>query len=203
MTYEVGKIKFSKEPAFFMQLTDEWDVEKFPALWTIGNRDLLKGQLLALFCSSKCPGNIILKCYDFAQELRKHGAPVIGGFPTPVEKECLNIFLKGNNPIVICPPRSIQSMRVPMGCSGRIEDGRLLVVSPFSARYRRATTKSSELRNRFVAAAAEKIFFLHAAAESRTLALADELIQAGRSVFTFDMKENENLKSIGVRCDFE
>jgi predicted Rossmann fold nucleotide-binding protein DprA/Smf involved in DNA uptake len=202
MKNEVRKIEFSKDPAYFLHLADDWNVEKFPALWAIGNPDLLKGQCLALFCSSRCPGNVILKSYDFAVELREHAIPVIGGFQTSIEKECLNILSKGKNPIVVYPARSIQSLRVPVEWSKPIEDGRLLLVSPFRARYRRATMKSAELRNRFVAAAADKIFFLHAALKSRTLALAEELIQAGRNVFTFDLKENENLKNIGARCDF-
>lgn len=198
MKYDVRKIEFFREPAYFMHLTEEWDVEKFPALWAIGDAGLLKGELVALFCSRKCPGGVVQRSHDFAVELREKGTPVIGGFQTPVEKMCLDVFLKGDQPVVVCPARGIQRMRIPPEWSEPIEQGRLLVVSPFSSRQRRPTKATAELRNRFAAAAADSLFFLHAASKSQTLALADELLSEGREVRTFDIKENQNLKEIGA-----
>lgn len=48
-----------------------------PAVITArGNLEILTGRtqdspLLALFCSVRCPGNLILQTYDFAQRLRQ------------------------------------------------------------------------------------------------------------------------------------
>jgi hypothetical protein len=36
----------------------------FPTCWAIGNLDILDMELLSLFCSIRCPGDIILKTYD-------------------------------------------------------------------------------------------------------------------------------------------
>ncbi|MBM4122358.1 MAG: hypothetical protein FJ249_07185 [Nitrospira sp.] len=44
----------------------------------LGNLDILKHKSLALFCSVKCPGNLILQTYDLAQRLRQAGVTVIG-----------------------------------------------------------------------------------------------------------------------------
>jgi hypothetical protein len=44
--------------------------------------------------------------------LRGAGIPIIGGFHSPMEKECLDLLLRGQQPIVICPARSIQGMRI-------------------------------------------------------------------------------------------
>src|SRR5687767_6008181 len=71
----------------------------------IGNVRLIEEQPLALFCSRKCPGSVILKTYDFAQRLRELGTCVIGGFHSPLERECLTILLRGSNPIIICLAR--------------------------------------------------------------------------------------------------
>src|SRR6266516_6994102 len=71
----------------------------------IGNIELLKSEPLALFCSNKCPGNLILQTYDLAQRLREARTSVISGFHSPVERECLNILLGGRNQIIICPAR--------------------------------------------------------------------------------------------------
>src|SRR3990172_7873240 len=84
----------------------------------LGNLDILlqrgtphRAPTLALFCSVKCPGNLILQTYDLAQDLRQAGVPVIGGFPSPMERECLTILLLGTQPIIVCPARSVTGMR--------------------------------------------------------------------------------------------
>ena len=64
--------------------------------------------LLGFFCATRCPGNVILRTYDLALPLREAGVPVIGGFHTPMEKECLEVLLRGQQPVVICPARSIE-----------------------------------------------------------------------------------------------
>lgn len=197
-SHDARKLEYSREPAFFLHMTDEWDLEEFPAVWTIGNAEILKCELLALFCSRKSPGAVLRKSHDFATELRRIGTPIIGGFQTPVEKMCLEIFLKGEQPIVVCPARGIQNMRVEREWAVPIEDGRLLLVSPFPARQRRPTKSTADMRNKFVAAASDRLFILHAAANSRTLAFADELLAHGREVLTFNIKENENLKRLGA-----
>lgn len=35
----------------------------------------------ALFCSQRCPENLVLKMYDLARSMHDTGVPVIGGFP--------------------------------------------------------------------------------------------------------------------------
>ena len=78
----------------------------------IGNLDILKKKTLAVFCSVKCPGNLILQTYDLAQHLRDDGVTVISGFHSPIERECLNILLRGKQSVIICPARSIEGMRI-------------------------------------------------------------------------------------------
>jgi predicted Rossmann fold nucleotide-binding protein DprA/Smf involved in DNA uptake len=46
-----------------------------PPLSAIGNLDLLSQNLIALFCSNQCPGDLILKTYDLAQSLRDAQIP--------------------------------------------------------------------------------------------------------------------------------
>ncbi len=84
-------------------------------LWAIGDAQILNVGLLALFCSVRCPGDLILKTYDLARTLRDAGVPVIGGFHSPMEKECLRLLLRGQQPVVVCPARNIENMRVPSG----------------------------------------------------------------------------------------
>src|SRR4030042_7041571 len=72
-------------------------------LTAIGNPDILQSKTLAIFCSNKCPGNIILKTYDLLRQIRESGITVISGFHSAIEREGLNLLLKARQPAIICP----------------------------------------------------------------------------------------------------
>ena len=74
---------------------------------------------------------------DQAQKWRKHGRCIISGFHSPIEKECLYILLRGSQPIVICPARSLERMRIPVEWRESIVKGRLLLLSPFDSSQKR------------------------------------------------------------------
>src|SRR5437899_669435 len=75
-----------------------------PALHAIGPVALLATAThkTALFCSARCPGDIILAAHDQAARWRDEGRCVIGGFHAPLEKDCLPILLRGRQPIILC-----------------------------------------------------------------------------------------------------
>ena len=50
---------------------------------------------------------------DLAQRWRAENRAVISGFHTAVEKECLRIFLRGPQPLVICPARGLDPFQLP------------------------------------------------------------------------------------------
>jgi len=54
----------------------------------------------------------MLRSYDQAARWRDAGRCIIGGFYSPVEKECFRILLHGSQPIIICPARALPK-RVP------------------------------------------------------------------------------------------
>ena len=76
----------------------------------LGNLGILDSRLLGFFCSTQCSGDAILRPYDLAQALRGAGIPLIGGFHSPMEKECLDLLLRGQQSIVIWPARSLQGL---------------------------------------------------------------------------------------------
>ena len=63
------------------------------AITALGDLALLDHRPLAIFCSSRCPGKLIVQASDLAHALADRGAAVIGGFHTPVERACLEILL--------------------------------------------------------------------------------------------------------------
>jgi len=163
-----------------------------------GNVDILRGRMLALFCSVKCPGNLILQTYDAACALRDAGVTVMGGFHSPMEKECLALLLRGTQPVVICPARGIEGMRLPGDWKKPMADGRLLVLSPFGEKERRATAELALRRNEFVAALADDLLVAHAERGSATEQLVRRALRWGKRVLTLAGPENAHLVTCGA-----
>jgi predicted Rossmann fold nucleotide-binding protein DprA/Smf involved in DNA uptake len=147
----------------------------------------------------QCPGRLILETYDLAQALRDAGVAVVGGFHSPMERECLRLLLRGKQAIVVCPARSIERLRPPEAWRAALAAGRLLVLSPFDPGQRRATTELARQRNRVVAALADQVFVAYAAPGSRTEAFAREVATSGKPLLTLEAPENAALVALGAR----
>ena len=146
----------------------------FPTISIIGNPEILKRQMLGLFCSVKCPGDLILRTYDLARALRDAGVPVISGFHTPIEKDCLDLLLRGSQPVVICPARNIKNMRLGKDLKTGIGEGRVLVLSPFDVKGKRPTAQMAERRNQLVGALAAAAFVAYADPGGKTEEFSNE-----------------------------
>jgi predicted Rossmann fold nucleotide-binding protein DprA/Smf involved in DNA uptake len=157
------------------------------------------GDLWAFFCSSKCPGEIILKAHDLAQKFKEIGVPTISGYHSPVEQECLRVLLRGSQPILLCPARSIENMRLKSAWKDALAEERLLILSIFGSHHRRLTAALANQRNAFVAALADKICIAHAAEDSKTLEFAQMVVSWGKPIFTFETPANKALFQLGAR----
>ena len=171
------------------------------AIWALGNPEIMNNKKVGFFCSSKCPGDLIIKTYDLAKKWRDDGVTVIGGFHSPIEQECLTILLRGKQPVIVCPARSIEGMRIKEEYKKPLEEDRLLLVSALDKKERRITSETSQVRNRFVAAMADEIVIAHAEPSSKTEQLFLEAFTWGKSMFTFSSKYNDNLQ--GKAADIE
>lgn len=142
----------------------------------LGNSELLAQPRTALFCSARTPGIAILRAHDAARRMRDAGVTVISGFHSQIEKDCLHILLRGNQPIVICPARALETMRISAGLRTAFDAGRVLFLSPFSEKPTRVTTDSAFRRNVVVAALADQAFLAHVSPGGQTAQIA-ELLQ--------------------------
>ncbi len=107
-----GVIALSQtHPDWPSQLTRRLGSEAPATLVASGNIRLLANHRVALFCSARTPGDVILRAHDAARRLRDEGTTVVSGFHSPIEKECLRILLRGKHPIIVCPARAIETMR--------------------------------------------------------------------------------------------
>lgn len=167
-------------------------------IWAAGPVSALDGHKTGFFCSSQCPGGVILKTLDAITAMRDEGRTLMGGFHSPMEWECLSILLRGRQPVIWVPARSIVGMHLRPELQPAFSAGRLLILSPFGARHRRVTSALAALRNRFVGAVSERSFVAHAAPDSRTMTLCEELHASGRQIVTISDPANASLMRFAV-----
>jgi predicted Rossmann fold nucleotide-binding protein DprA/Smf involved in DNA uptake len=140
---------------------------KEQSITTIGNTGLLDSSKTALFCSRKCPADKIMNACDKFKEWAAEGRTIISGFHSPVEKECLRIFLRAAGNIIVCPARGIENMRIPTDWKQPISNGQLLIISPFTDNIHQPTAATAEKRNNLIVSLAEKITVIHAESGSK------------------------------------
>lgn len=167
----------------------------------MGSATILDRPKIALFCSVKCPGKLILDTYDLAKQFRERGVTIISGFHSPMEEECLRILLRSPHPVVWCLARGMfkRIPSKPIDCRAAVADGRLLIVSPFKDNVRRVTAKTAVARNRVVADLAAAVVVAHAALGSKIETLALELLAAGKPLYTFDHPANAVILGQGAK----
>lgn len=128
----------------------------------VGNIELINYPLLAIFSSAKCPTSQILKVHDYAKEIRDGEMGVISGFHAPVEKEVLEVLLKGSCPIIVVLGRRLEGARIPVAWRTEVEKGRILVLSPFKEYQSYVTKEMSLKRNDLAARIAGQVMVVHA-----------------------------------------
>lgn len=169
-----------------------------PSLATLGNPDLLSRFKLALFCSASSPGSVILHSYDLVQRLRQTDLAALGGFHSPMEREWLAVLLRGPAPVVACPARSIEGMRLPAEHRQPLREGRLLILSCFPDGPDRPTVEMAVARNRFVAALSDAVFVAHAAPGGKTERFCLDILAWGKPLYTLEDPANSNLVGMGA-----
>ena len=174
--------------------------EGIPSFDHIGDLGVLARQKIGLFCSVSCPGSLILQTYDLMQELRDAGIAVISGFHSPMEQECLNILMRGQASIVKCYARSIAKLRIPSEYRKPLDNGRLLLISPFDEKHPKTAKHTSLYRNKFVAALSDIVFVAHASPGGKTEKFCAEILSCGKPLYTFESEYNKALISMGADC---
>ncbi|MDE2998541.1 MAG: hypothetical protein OXU79_05610 [Gemmatimonadota bacterium] len=165
----------------------------------LGDPAILEGRLIGFFCSVRCPGDVILKTFDLARSLRDAGVTVVGGFQSPMEREFLDLLLRGSVRVAVCPARGLGRMRILAVWKQPLNDGRLMFLSFFDDRVRRPTAATAAERNARVAALSDIILIAHAESGGKTEALCREATGAGKTVFALASDDNAHLFRIGAR----
>ena len=137
----------------------------------LGNKDLLKLPKTAFLASNTFSSEIVLRCYDWATEMRRQERCVVSGFSSKLEKDVLHFLLKGNQPIIMVLARQMYKA-VPMDLKEALEQNRLLIISTSQAvRQSRATALA---RNRYVCEMADEIMLVGAAEGNSLFELTEQ-----------------------------
>lgn len=145
----------------------------------VGSATALSAPMTAFLCSKETPGATILKAFDQAAAWRDAGLCVISGFHSPLEQQCLDILLRGKQPIVMALARGLGKLRLPAAQRKALDDGRLTIISPFPETEKRATADLARQRNRIVAALAGEVVFAFVSPDGSLSHLANELARWG------------------------
>lgn len=165
----------------------------------IGDQAILRRKCLGLICSVQCPGSLVIKTFDAIRELRDAGVFVVGGFHSPMEKECLEFLLRGEQPVIVVQGKGLGRLRLPQPWRTAIDVRRLMILSPFDGTVGRTTKATAQKRNEFIAALAAAVLIPHASPGGKAEAIARTVLQRGKPLFTFDDDENKGLLLLGAR----
>ena len=118
---------------------------------------LQKSQVVTLAQSSRSISSAaVLKCYDWATEMRNRGMCIITGFHSKLEKDVFHFLSKGTQPIIVVLGRK-QYKNLPDELVKPLEEGRLLIVSVVSTP--RHSVETALRRNRYIIENADEVVF--------------------------------------------
>jgi predicted Rossmann fold nucleotide-binding protein DprA/Smf involved in DNA uptake len=148
----------------------------------LGNKAILKIKKTAFLCSRKVTSGAVMKCYDWATEMRDKGVCVISGFHSMIEKDVLHFLLKGKQPIILVIGRAMYRSKLPEELQKAIDEKRLLIISPVVQTLMRNTKESALIRNKYITEQAEKIVFGCINPESSLWPLMEAAQKEGKEV---------------------
>lgn len=173
---------------------------KDQSLKVIGSLAPFNGKLVGILCSQKCPGDLILKGFDTVLQLRDQNLVVVSGFHSPVEKDVFDILLRGNQSLVLCLAKSIESYRLPSALLSRVEKGSLTIIAPdFPISSDRITQETSRLRNALIIDICDQILVIHAHPRGQLINLLSTYEKNLSKMFALDSVNNQHLFDIGVQ----
>lgn len=126
----------------------------------LGDTSILDLPKVGFLSSRKVPPEAVMKCYDWATEMRDLGVCVMGGFQSPLERDVLTLLLQGKQPVIWVLAHKLWTEKgIPKPYREPIASGRLLVVSPVARSVMRVDARTAAIRNRYVLEHSERVVF--------------------------------------------
>lgn len=77
---------------------------------TYGNPDIFQRHKTAFLCSRRYPAGAVLRIYDWAREMRDNGECVVSGFHSALERDVLQLLLRGEQPLILVTARLAETL---------------------------------------------------------------------------------------------
>lgn len=125
----------------------------------LGNCNLLKMHIVGFFSSRTTAPLSVLPTLDWAHEVaQRSDIAVMSGFQSPMEREVLDILLRGQCSIIMVLNRSIYR-KVPSYLNDAYLADRLLLISLCHSTSIRPSAKQAVTRNLYIAKTAKQLVF--------------------------------------------
>jgi predicted Rossmann fold nucleotide-binding protein DprA/Smf involved in DNA uptake len=92
----------------------------------------------------------------------------------------------------------MEEMRMPEELKKPLDEGRLLLLSPFGEKDRRINVRLATRRNEFVIALADEILVAYAEAGGKTVSFCRKTLEWRKPLFMFESREHEDLLAAGA-----
>ena len=129
----------------------------------LGNQELLKLPKKAFLAASFIHPEMVLSCYDWAQQASRGSECIVSGFSSHLEQQVLHFLMKGRCPIIFVLAREMYK-QIPSELQPLLDANRLLIISVSKAVRQSKTTAYA--RNKYICEIADKILFVGVNAES-------------------------------------
>lgn len=133
---------------------------------TVGNKELLEHRKIGYFASSKIATLSVLPTLDWASEMAKlDTVTIVSGFNSKMEREVLEILLKGRCNIICVLARPIYKV-IPDKFRDAYAQDRVLFISHNTARSTMTSRQLCQKRNEYIASIADELVFSSLTPES-------------------------------------
>lgn len=163
----------------------------------VGNSEHLNLPKTAFFCSRRVTPSIILKSYDWANDIASAGNCIISGNHSQIEKDVVYYLLKGQQPIIIALARGMK-YRIEPELVEAFSTHQLLIVTPFAETIKRANEATARKRNSVMAEMADELFVAYAQPGGNVERLVLCELKNNKKVIVFDVAENAKLIHMGA-----
>ena len=125
---------------------------------------------------------------------------MVSGFHSPLEKDLLPILLRGDQPVVMCLARNLESYRISKNQKALIDKGQLLLVSPvFKQSQSRITLQTTQIRNLLIVQICSQVLIIHAEPGGSLDQLCQKWVADQRDVFALRGRPNQHLFERSVK----
>ena len=124
----------------------------------LGNKELLKQKKVGFLASRKISSLSILPTLDWATEVsRREDTAIVSGFHSKMERNVLEILLKGQCGIIIVLARGMYR-KLPIQYEEAMSQKRLLIISNEKDNVKRVSEQTAHKRNEYVKSISDEMY---------------------------------------------